>query len=146
MNCNQNIIIIIYQLIFLNIYSQNTFNTGKPDCLGKTVGIAQTDGSITLQVDVYSSSKITCNLMDSEEDLPVKQSPKHKVTITESQTMVEMYNHQVRLNSTKIILGISDVDQQDARSYRFEVSNRQGTSYCTVILPERRKCIHIDML
>ncbi|XP_076112591.1 uncharacterized protein LOC143080573 [Mytilus galloprovincialis] len=53
--------------------------------------------------------------------------------------MVEMYNHQVRLNSTKIIMGISDVDQQDARSYRFEVSNKHGTSYCTVILPKSRK-------
>lgn len=142
MNC----IIINCQLTFLNIYRQISFKIGKPECLDKTVETAQTDGSIKLQVDVYSSSNITCNLVDSEKDLPVKQSPKHKVTITESQTMVEMYNHQVRLNSTKIILEISDVDQQDARSYRFEVSNKHGTSYCAVFLPKRRKCIHIDVL
>ncbi|XP_063443327.1 uncharacterized protein LOC134723705 [Mytilus trossulus] len=112
---------------------------GKPECLGRTVEIAQTDGSITLQVNVYSSSNISCNLIDSEEDLPVKQSPKHKVTITKSQTMVEMYNHQVRLNSTKIILEIFDIDQQDTRSYRLKVSNEYGKRYCTVLLPEKRK-------
>ncbi|CAC5396525.1 unnamed protein product [Mytilus coruscus] len=117
----------------------NVMFKGKPECLGKTVETAHADGSIKIQVDVYSSSKLTFNLLESEVDLPVKQSPKHKVTITESQTMVEMYNHQVHLNSTNIILEISDVDQQDTNSYRLEVSNNHGTSYCTVILPKGRK-------
>ncbi|CAC5400945.1 HMCN [Mytilus coruscus] len=117
----------------------NVLFKGTPECLRETVGTDYTDGSVKLQVDVYSSSNVSYNWLDSEVELPVKQSPKHKVTITESQTMVEMYNHQVQLNSTNIILEISDVDQQDTRSYILEVSNNHGTSNCTVVLPKRRK-------
>ncbi|XP_052060744.1 uncharacterized protein LOC127701020 isoform X2 [Mytilus californianus] len=116
----------------------NVLFKGTPECLRETVGTDYADGSVKLQVDVYSSSNVSYNWLDSEAELPVKQSPKHKVTITESQTMVEMYNHQVQLNSTNIVLEMSGVDQQDTRSYMLEVSNDYGTSYCTVILPERR--------
>lgn len=97
------------------------------------------DDSTKLQVNVYSSSSLTNTWWKSEVELPVKQSPKHKVTITEGQTMVEMYNQQVQLNTTNVVLEMSGDDKQDTRSYRLEVSNDYGTSYCTVILSERRK-------